>query len=144
MTGKIVLGADHAGFPLKQICLEHLGQLGLQTEDLGTDSAEVSCDYPWFAAKVSERVLAINGRGLLICGSGLGMSMVANRFSGIRAALCGNEFSARVSRQHNDANVLCLGARVTGRDLALSVLDTFLQTEFDGGRHQKRLALFDE
>mgnify|MGYP006291668253 CR=1 FL=1 len=144
MTATIVLGADHAGFALKQICLEHLRQLGLPSEDLGTDSAEVSCDYPWFAAKVAERVLARDGLGLLICGSGLGMSMVANRFSGIRAALCGNEFSARVSRQHNNANVLCLGARVTGQDLALSVLDTFLKTDFEGGRHQRRLDLFEK
>ena len=144
MTATIVLGADHAGFALKQICLEHLRQLGLFSEDLGTDSAEVSCDYPWFAAKVAERVLARDGLGLLICGSGLGMSMVANRFSGIRAALCGNEFSARVSRQHNNANVLCLGARVTGQDLALSVLDTFLKTDFEGGRHQRRLDLFEK
>lgn len=142
MTRKIILGADHAGFPLKTICLEHLQHQGLPTEDLGTDSGTVSCDYPRFAAKVSERVLAIDGLGILLCGSGLGMSMAANRFPGIRAAVCCNELLARVSRQHNNANILCLGGRVLGRDLALSILDTFLRTEFDGGRHQNRIALF--
>ncbi|MCF8108577.1 MAG: ribose 5-phosphate isomerase B [Desulfohalobiaceae bacterium] len=144
MNEQIILGSDHAGFPLKTVCLEHLQQAGYLCEDLGTDSGSVSCDYPKFAAAVCERVRETGARGVLVCGSGIGMSMAANRFSGIRAALCWNEFTARVSRAHNKANVLCLGARVIGPGLALSVLDVFLQTGFEGGRHQQRIQLFDE
>ncbi len=144
MSEQIILGSDHAGFSLKTICLEHLRGKGCNCEDLGTDSGVTSCDYPVFAAKVCERVLETGGVGLLICGSGLGMSMAANRFSGIRAALCWNEFTARVSREHNNANVLCLGGRVIGPGLALSILDVFLRTGFEGGRHQQRIQLFDE
>ncbi len=144
MSEQIILGSDHAGFFLKSICLDHLRGKGCTCEDLGTDSGITSCDYPIFAAKVCERVLETGGVGLLICGAGLGMSMAANRFSGIRAALCWNEFTARVSREHNNANVLCLGARVIGPGLALDILDVFLRTGFEGGRHQQRIQLFDE
>ena len=143
MTEHIILGADHAGFELKALCLEHLREQGRPCEDLGTDTGEISCDYPVFAQKVCERVKAVQGVGLLICGSGVGMSMAANRYAGIRAALCTDEFTARVSRGHNNANVLCLGARVLGPDLALSILEEFLRTEFEGGRHLRRIRLFD-
>ena len=143
MTEPIILGADHAGFQLKTLCLEHLRSQGWPCEDLGTDSGDRSCDYPVFAGKVCERVKAVQGFGLLICGSGVGMSMAANRYPGIRAALCADEFTARVSRGHNNANVLCLGARVLGQGLALSILDQFLQTGFEGGRHLRRIQLFD-
>jgi len=139
---KLIVGSDHAGFPLKQLCLEHLPSMGYHCEDLGTHSTD-SCDYPEFALKVSRGVLEAGAPGLLVCGSGLGMSMAANRVPGIRAALCTNEYLARMARRHNDANILCLGARVIGVDLALAILDTFLATPFEGGRHSQRVELMD-
>jgi ribose 5-phosphate isomerase B len=143
MTGtKLIVGSDHAGFPLKQICVEHLPSRGYHCEDLGTHSTD-SCDYPEFAFKVSQRVLEAGAPGLLVCGSGLGMTMAANRVPGIRAALCTNEYLARMARKHNDANILCLGARVIGVDLALAILEAFLATPFEGGRHRQRVELMD-
>ncbi len=139
----IILGSDHAGYPLKETCLAHLREKGYACEDLGTHSLQ-SCDYPRFADLVCRRVLETGAPGLLICGTGLGMSMSANRFPGIRAALCHEEFAARMARRHNNANVLCLGARVVGEDRALAVLSMFLETGFDGGRHEERLRLMDE
>lgn len=138
----IILGSDHAGYPLKQKCLSYLQDCGYKVEDLGTHSTE-SCDYPEFAAKVCTRVLKTKSLGLLTCGTGLGMSMTANRFTNIRAALCTNEYQASMARRHNNANILCLGARVLGDDLALSIMDTFIKSEFEGGRHQKRIQLMD-
>ena len=141
--GRIILGADHAGYPLKEACLAHLREAGYTCEDMGTHSTQ-SCDYPQYADLVCRRVLETGMPGLLICGTGLGMSMSANRFPGIRAALCCDEHLARMARQHNNANVICLGARVLEETKALAVLDSFLETDFEGGRHKSRLRLMDE
>jgi ribose 5-phosphate isomerase B len=137
----IVFGSDHAGFGLKNILMEHLGQ-NFNIVDVGTHSLE-SCDYPEIAGKLAEEVLGQNALGILICGSGIGVSITANRFAGIRAALCANEYMARMSRMHNDANVLCMGERIIGVDLAKAIADAFLNTPFEGGRHQRRIDLID-
>lgn len=142
MSAPVIIGSDHAGLALKEIIVAHLKTTGREVEDLGPQTAE-SCDYPLYAAKVAERVLASGGLGILVCGTGIGMSMAANRFPGIRAALCTCEFHARATRQHNDANVLCLGERVTGPGVALNLVDVFLDTPFEGGRHQRRIEQFD-
>jgi ribose 5-phosphate isomerase B len=136
---RLVIASDHAGLELKQELLEVAAARGLSIEDLGTYSGE-SVDYPDFASEVSRRVA--NGdaaRGVLICATGIGMSIVANKHPGIRAALCRSEFEARMSRAHNDANVLCLGQRVTGPGLSRSIFEAFLGTAFEGGRHQRRV-----
>jgi ribose 5-phosphate isomerase B len=138
----IYCGSDHAGLGLKRLCIQHLRALGWVCSDLGTDSP-ASCDYPVFAAKVCREVQEHGQLGLLVCGTGLGMSMTANRFLSIRAALCTNEYMARMSRKHNNANVLCLGSRVIGEDVALAIVEAFTRTSFDHGRHQKRLELID-
>ena len=132
------LASDHAGHALKDLIARELPRLGFTVTDHGTDSCE-SCDYPEFAHKLCDAVLAERGRGILVCGSGIGMSMAANRHDGIRAALCTTELHARLSRLHNDANVLCLGARITGDELALAIVMAFLETSFEGGRHQRRI-----
>ena len=137
----IALGCDHGGFGLKQEILSYLQQAGYALNDLGCHSEE-SVDYPDFA----ERVCAAIGsrkadRGILICGTGIGMSMAANRYHHIRAALCQEPFSARMSREHNDANVLCLGGRVLGTSLALDIVRVWLATEFAGGRHLRRITM---
>ena len=137
----IALGCDHGGFGLKQEILSYLQQAGYAVNDLGCHSEE-SVDYPDFA----ERVCAAIGsrkadRGILICGTGIGMSMAANRYHHIRAALCQEPFSARMSREHNDANVLCLGGRVLGTSLALDIVRVWLATEFAGGRHLRRITM---
>ena len=136
----IYIGADSAGFSLKKEVIDHLEKLGYEVKDLGTDS-EASCHYPEFASKVC---LGVQGEldtafGILICGTGIGMSMCANKYNGIRAAVCGDTYSARMTRQHNDANVLCMGARVIGSELAKRITDEFLSADFEGGRHQTRL-----
>jgi ribose 5-phosphate isomerase B len=137
----IVFGSDHAGFGLKNILMEHLAGR-FETIDVGTHSLE-SCDYPNIAGKLAEEVLKLEATGILICGSGIGVSITANRFEGIRAALCANEYMARMSRMHNNANVLCMGERIIGVDLAKAIADAFLDTEFEGGRHQRRVDLID-
>jgi ribose 5-phosphate isomerase B len=140
----IVIASDHGGLLLKGAIVAHLGKAGLAVQDLGTHEA-VSCDYPPLAHGVCARVLAEEGTvGILVCGTGLGMSMAANRLAGIRAAVCTNEFMARMSRAHNDANVLCLGERVVGVGLGLSVVDAFLATSFEGGRHLRRIELIEK
>lgn len=137
----IVFGSDHAGLGLKNILMEHLtGRC--EAIDVGTHSLE-SCDYPLIAGKLAGEVLARGTLGILICGSGIGVSITANRFPGVRAALCANEYMARMSRMHNDANVLCLGERIIGVDLAKAIVDAFLNTPFEGGRHQRRVDLID-
>lgn len=137
------IASDHAGLNLRRAIVQHLRDRGHEVRDLGPDSPE-SCDYPVYARKVCRQVLAAPGSfGILICGTGVGMSMAANRFPGIRAALCSCEFQARATRQHNNANVLCLGERVTGPAVALEMVDLFLNTAFEGGRHERRIALFD-
>jgi len=139
----IVIGCDHAAYQLKEILKTHLIKRGLEVEDVGAFGPE-SVDYPNIgievAAKVSQGSCA---RGILLCGTGLGMSMVANRFAHVRAALCNDLFSAAMSRKHNDANILVMGGRVVGDVLALEILKTWLETPFEGDRHQRRLALFD-
>ncbi len=135
---KIVMGSDHAGFELKEHVRKYLLEKGVEVEDQGAYSLE-SVDYPDFAKKVSEAVLEQGILGILICGTGIGISIAANRHRGIRAALCENEFSARMSRAHNNANILCMGGRVVGIGVAESIVDAFLSTEFEGGRHARRV-----
>lgn len=140
----VYLGSDHAGVRLKTDLMARLVELGHNPQDLGPQS-DASCDYPVYAKSVCDKVLADDGSfGILICGTGIGMSMAANRVPGIRAALCGCEMQARFCRRHNNANVLCLGARVTGPGLALAITDDFMSAEFEGGRHLKRVNLFDK
>jgi ribose 5-phosphate isomerase B len=145
MKRTIYIGADSAGYELKGEVLRHLGELGYATVDMGTDSA-ASCHYPIFAEKVARAVAEEpQGRfGILICGTGIGMSMCANKVKGVRAALCSDTYSARLTRNHNDANVLCMGARVIGPCLALDILDSFLSAEFEGGRHAVRVDMIKE
>ena len=143
MSKTIHIASDHGGFALKTTVIEHLVQRNHAVQDHGANNAQ-SCDYPVYARALCKAVLARDTLGILICGSGLGMSMMANRFRGIRAAACTNEFLAGLSRRHNNANVLCLGARVIGADLALATVDAFCQNEFEGGRHQIRIAMLDD
>ncbi|MBU4121549.1 MAG: ribose 5-phosphate isomerase B [Proteobacteria bacterium] len=136
---KIIIGADHAGYPLKEALKPFLAEIGLAVADTGTDS-ERAVDYPDFAVKVAEAVsVGVFPRGILICGTGVGMSMVANRFPGVRAALCRDEEEARISRMHNDANILVLAGRKTDPETARAIARTWLETPFEGGRHQRRL-----
>jgi len=136
---KVYAGSDHGGLSLKKILVNRLVELGHQVEDLGTHS-EASCDYPDFAHAVAERIVAEPGSmGILTCGSGIGISIAANRHSGIRAALCHNSLEAQLSRQHNNANILVMGGRLVGEALAIDILEKFFSTEFDGGRHENRI-----
>jgi len=141
MSETIFIAADHGGFTLKAYLAQYLEKKGYSVDDLGTHSKE-SCDYPVFAEKLCEAVRKHKALGILICGSGVGMSMAANRFKDIRAASCTNEYMARMARRHNDANVLCLGERILGLDLATDIVDAFLANSFDGGRHLRRVELF--
>ncbi len=141
---KLFLGCDHAGFELKEVILRYLATLSWPYQDLGCDCAETSVHYPHYAHKVVQAVLDNPGsRGILICGTGLGMSMAANRFPGIRAALCQELYTARMSRLHNDANILVMGGRIVGSGLAREIVHVWLTTPFEGGRHQERLNLLD-
>jgi ribose 5-phosphate isomerase B len=141
----IAIACDHAGFNLKQEIISLLQELHYKVRDLGCAGPAESVHYPLYGQKVVQEVLAHpQARGILICGTGLGMSILANRFPGIRAALCLEMFSAIMSRRHNDANVLVLGGRVTGPDLAREIARVWLSTPFDGGRHQQRLQLLEE
>lgn len=135
---KIHIGSDHAGFSLKSFLSAELAKLGWEVCDHGANSAE-SCDYALIAHPLCGEVLKDQCFGLLICGTGIGMSMAANRHDGIRAALCAVELQARMARRHNDANILCLGARVTGEELALAITKAFIENQFEGGRHQRRI-----
>jgi ribose 5-phosphate isomerase B len=137
--GKIIIGADHAGFPLKEGLKPFLAEMGLAVTDIGTDS-DRPADYPDFAARAAEAVSSgLFPRGILICGSGIGMTITANRFPGVRAALCLDEETARLSRQHNDANVLVLAGRKTDTKTARAITRVWLTTPFEEGRHRKRL-----
>lgn len=139
---KIAIGSDHGGFGLKQILSAKLMGAGYEVVDCGCKSVD-SVDYPDFADQVCKQVLSGDARlGILVCGTGIGMSMAANRHKGIRAALCHNEYTARLSREHNDANILCLGDRVLGTGIAEAIVDVWLQSEFAGGRHQRRIEMF--
>ncbi len=137
----IAIGSDHAGYELKQIVIQHLDDLGIAFNDYGTYST-MSCDYPDFAEAVTSAIIKGQAdKGILICGTGIGMSMAANRHKEIRAALCDNCYSAKATREHNDANVLCMGARVLGEGLAIQIVDTFLETEFsNGANHVRRIS----
>lgn len=136
---KVVLGSDHAGFRIKELAKELLASLGYQCEDVGTFSEE-SVDYPDYAAEVASRVSkGLCQIGMLFCGSGIGMSIVANKFPGVRAALCYDLETARLSRRHNDANILILAGRAIDQQRAREIIKAWLATEFEGGRHQRRL-----
>ncbi len=135
---KVFLGGDHAGLELRKALREVLVWMGREVEDLGTHETR-SVDYPDFAVAVCERVGRGDGIGILVCGTGIGVDIVANKMVGIRAARCTEPYSARMSRAHNDANVLCLGARVTGVGLAEEILKAWLDTPFEGGRHRQRV-----
>lgn len=140
---KLVIGSDHAGYRLKLKVIDHLKELGYEFVDVGTNSDE-SCDYPVFAHRVCEKVQKGEADlGILICGTGVGMSMAANKHKGIRAACCSETFSACYTRMHNDANVLCFGERVVGSGLATRIIDAFLTAEYEGGKHARRVALID-
>lgn len=137
---RLVFGSDHAGYTLKRFLIEKMEQKGIECLDVGADNAGTAASYVPAAVKASEAIQ--EGRadlGVLICGTGLGISIAANKMEGIRAALCTNEFMARMARQHNNANILAMGARVMGTHLALSVLEAFLSENFDGGRHAARV-----
>lgn len=137
----IAVGSDHGGFALKQAVIKHLSDRGLEYKDFGTYTQD-SCDYPDFGRAVALAVASGEcERGILVCGTGIGISIAANKVPGIRAALCGDCFSAEAARQHNDANILALGARVLGEGLALMIVDTFLDTPFSNDeRHIRRIA----
>lgn len=140
---KIAVGSDHGGLEYKEKILEFLKNKGYETIDEGTYSKE-SCDYPEFARKVASLVAEKKAdRGILICGSGIGMSIAANKVKGIRAALCSETTSARLSREHNNSNILCLGQRLIGETMAFEIVETWLNTEFAGGRHQHRIDIIE-
>lgn len=136
----IAIGADHGGYELKKVIIKHLEEKGLECKDFGTDSP-VSCDYPEYGRAVAEAVAAGEcERGILICGTGIGISISANKVKGIRAAVCTDCFMAEATRSHNNANILALGARVVGEGLALKIVDTFLETPFSNDpRHIRRI-----
>ena len=140
----IALGCDHGGFELKQEVIQYLKANQIEYKDYGCyDTASV--DYPVYARKVAKAILDGEAeKGILICGTGIGISIAANRIKGIRAALCSDCFSAQATREHNDANILCMGGRVVGIDLALDIVDTWLRTEFEGGRHKRRVDMIEK
>lgn len=140
---KIAIASDHGGFTLKQTLIEHIKSLGHTIVDLGTDSTS-SVDYPDFAHKLANEIQTKScDLGVLICGTGIGMEMTANRHGGVRAANCTNTTQAKLTREHNNANVLCLGARIVGEVLTIDVVNVFLTTQFEGGRHEKRVEKID-
>ncbi len=139
----IAVASDHAGFPLKDRLASELGAAGLKVLDLGTNNAD-SVDYPKYGEAMARALLEGRAeRGVLICGTGIGVSIAANRHRGIRAAVCHNEETARLARAHNDANVLVMGGRIIDEDTASACLRAFLDTEFEGGRHQRRVEMLD-
>lgn len=142
---KIVIGCDHAATELKETVKKHIAELGYETVDVGTYTNE-SCHYPIYAHAACEKIL--NGEcelGILICGTGIGMSIAANKHDGIRAACCSDTFSARLTREHNDANILCFGARVVGEGLALDLVDAFLNAKYaNNGNHVTRVAMLKD
>ncbi len=139
VEAEIALGCDHAGLPLERAIAARLRELGKSIVELGTDT-EASVDYPVFAQRVADAVAAGKQRyGILVCGTGIGMSIAANKVPGIRAAHCTSQYDAYLARAHNDANVVCLGGRVTAPEHACAIVETFLAGKFDGGRHQRRI-----
>lgn len=142
---KIAIGCDHAGFAIKGAVIDHIKERGFDCVDVGTYSAD-SCHYPTYAEAVCKKILGGECElGILICGTGIGMSMAANKHKGIRAACCSDTFSARLTREHNDANVLCFGERVVGVGLAIDLVDAFLDAEYlNNGNHVTRVAMLKE
>ena len=141
---RIAVGSDHAGFPLKAALAGWLKEQGHEVLDLGTHSTD-SVDYPLIGFEVASKVAQAEAeRGVLVCGSGIGVSIAANRVSGARAALVQEPLSARLAREHNDANVVCIGARIIGEEMAREILKVFLDTPFEGGRHQRRIDQLDQ
>ncbi len=140
---RIAIGSDHGGYEYKEQIVSYLKEKGYECVDVGTYSTD-SCDYPVIARAVTTKITTGEAdRGILICGTGIGMSIVANKVKGIRAALCGDTFSARASRAHNNSNVLCLGERVIGINLAMDIVDIWLESKFEGGRHQRRVDMME-
>lgn len=140
---KVVIGSDHGGFHYKEAIIDYLKARNIEFVDIGTHTRE-SCDYPEIAQNLAKKVASGEfNRGILVCGTGIGMSIAANKIKGIRAALCGDTYSARVSRAHNNANILCLGERVIGEHLALDIVDIWLKTGFEGGRHKRRVDMIE-
>ena len=140
----LVIASDHAGFVLKESVKKHLAELGHNVIDCGTDS-EASCDYPIFAKALCREINDGNAElGILICGTGIGMSMAANKVRGIRAAVCSDYFSTKFTRAHNNTNVMCIGARVMGEGLAFELIDVFLSTPFEGGKHLRRVNMLED
>jgi len=141
---RIVIGSDHVGYPLKEYLIPRLKKLGYEVEDCGTHS-RARTDYPIFANIVVQKIISGEfEKGILICGSGIGMSITANKNHGIRAVVCSEPYSAVVSRMHNNSNVLCMGSRVVGEELAEMIVREWLAAEYEGGRHQNRLDMIKE
>lgn len=141
---KIGIASDHGGFELKEYIKEYLAKENIEFVDYGTYSLD-SVDYPDYGKKVGEAVVSKEvTRGIVVCGTGIGISIAANKVKGVRCALCGDSYSARMSREHNNANVLALGGRVIGKDLALEIVSIWIKTEFEGGRHERRLIKIGE
>ena len=141
---KIAIASDHGRFDLKESVIYSMREKGLEIDDLGTSSAE-SVDYPDFGIKLAQAILEQKvDRGIVICGTGVGMSIVVNRFPGIRGTLCSDIYTAKMCREHNDSNILIMGGRVISKDLALEIVRIWLKTEFEGGRHQRRLDKINE
>lgn len=140
----VYIGNDHGGYALKQILKQRLTELGIHVVDVGSNTEKI-VRYPYYAAQVAEAVSSGSAdRGILICSTGIGMSIVANRFKGIRASLCTDSYMAKMTRRHNDSNLLCLGGKITGESAALDILETWLQEEYEGGRHEISLGLLQE
>jgi ribose 5-phosphate isomerase B len=137
-TKKVLVGSDHAGYDLKEQVIEYLKSKNIDYEDMGTDSKE-SCNYSEIGLDLAEKVVDEDARGILICGTGIGMSVAANKVKNARAALCHNDFTATMSRRHNDSNVLCMGSRTTEPGIAMLIVKIWMDTEFDGERHQQRI-----
>ncbi|MBE6583682.1 MAG: ribose 5-phosphate isomerase B [Ruminococcaceae bacterium] len=141
---RIIIGCDHGGFIRKSEIIKHLESRGFQVTDVGTYTQQ-SCDYPEIAKQVCGRIQGGEFElGILVCGTGIGMSIAANKHNGIRAACCSDTFSARMTRMHNNANVLCLGERTVGMGLALDIVDAFIENSFEGERHQRRVSMIHE
>ena len=143
-VSKILIGSDHAGLRLKNEIISHLADMDIDVVDVGTYTAD-SCNYPDYARALCKKIQSGEyGMGILICGTGIGMSMAANKHNGIRAACCSDAYSARMTRMHNNANVLCMGERVVGVGLACDIAEAFLSTEYQGGRHDIRVNMLAE
>ena len=140
----IYIGSDHGGYELKQILMERLKEMGVACVDVGSDSTDI-VRYPYYAANVAEAVADGRAdRGILICSTGIGMSIMANRFRGIRASLCTDTYMAKMTRRHNDSNVLCLGGKITGEFETVDILETWIRESYEGGRHDISLDLITE